>query len=103
MLVLHTDYTTQPPMTTPYPQTTTIPEVGVCSDLSGRWESTEAIEASLCLTVDNTANGFTIGLFRNHTDTFWIEVVGRTQVDNYAQIGFAGIWPGFVGVSGFVG
>lgn len=94
------DYTTVG-QTTPFPQTT--PAVGSCSDLSGRWESMESFQASLCLTVDNTANGHTIGLFRNDSDTFWIEVVGRTELVNYEHVGFAGLWPGIVGVSGFVG
>jgi hypothetical protein len=83
--------------------TTTLPAVSACFDLSGRWESTESIAATLCLTIDESANGHTVGLFRNDTDTYWLEIVGRAEIETYEHIGFAGIWPGVLGVSGFVG
>lgn len=94
--------TTTASPTAPLP-TTTPPAIAACADVTGRWESTNAITASLCLKVDNTADGQFIGQMRNNTDTYWIELVGRVREQGYDLLGMTGIWPGTAGVSSFVG
>jgi len=94
--------TTTPPTTTPT-TTTPPPAVSPCPDPTGGWISTSPTPASLCVLVDYYNAGAVTGLLKNATDTYWVDIVGRTQLDKFDQIGFNGIWPANLGVSSFVG
>jgi hypothetical protein len=93
---------TTPPTTTPAPTTTPPPAVEPCPNLSGGWRSTFPTEASLCINLDLTNNAALKGLLKNGTDTYWVDLVGRAQINKYDQVGFNGIWSNGV-VSSFVG
>jgi hypothetical protein len=92
---------TTPPTTTPT-TTTPPPAVAPCRDFTGRWESTKPSDGLMCIEVDSTT-GSIHGVLRNATDTFWIDLVGRTDVSTNDHITFTGIWPQNRAVSGFVG
>lgn len=81
-------------MTTPAPES-------YCNDLSGRWQSYNP-RATLCMWIDNSANGVVSGLFRNETDTYWHDIYGRAQVNTFDQGGFTTVGPGKLGVTSFV-
>jgi hypothetical protein len=94
--------TTTAPPTTPT-TTTPPPAVAPCTDPSGGWVSTFPTIGSLCLRVDHDNYGAMTGLLKNHTDTYWVDIVGRTELGKFDQLGFNGIWPANIGVSSFVG
>jgi hypothetical protein len=94
--------TTTPPTTTPT-TTTPPPAVAPCTDPTGAWVSISPTAASLCLNVDFDQSGAVTGLLKNSTDTYWVDIVGRTQLGKFDQLGFNGIWPANLGVSSFVG
>jgi len=94
--------TTTTPPTTPT-TTTPPPAVSPCTDPTGGWVSTAPTAASLCIGVDFNNNGALTGLLKNATDTYWVDIVGRTQINLYSQIGWNGIWPANIGVSSFIG
>ena len=94
---------TTTPTTTPIPTTTTPPPLADCPDLTGRWEAVNP-NASVCITFDykNTAN--LVGLYRNGSDTFWLQLTGKTIEDNFKESGWAVIWPSSsIGVTSFAG
>jgi len=93
--------TTTPPTTTP--TTTLPPAVSACPDPTGGWVSIAPTPASLCVRVDFDNAGAVTGLLKNASDTYWVDIVGRTQIGKYDQIGFNGIWPANLGVSSFTG
>jgi hypothetical protein len=94
---------TTTPIPTAPPTTTTPPAVSDCFDLTGHWHSMD-IEASLCLRIDRLNNGLTYGMIKNGTDTYFVEMYGRTD-DREAQVGLTGVWPARLkfGVASFVG
>ena len=94
---------TTPTTTTPAPTTTPPPAVSDCGDLTGAWLSTNPTQASLCVRLNLESQGLLTGLMLNHTDTYWIDIVGRAQSNRFDQVGFNGIWPAHIGVSSFVG
>jgi len=100
--------TTVNPITTPTtptttPTTTPVPAVANCKDITGRWEHSWAPDskAVLCVYVDNKQNGYINGLFWNDTktDTYYMDIVGRTRSNIYDETGLIGIWPLDIGVS----
>jgi len=94
---------TIPPTTTPVP---TVPAVGYCDDLTGRWEANhgDGTWTILCINVDASQNGLVQGLWVNSTDDpYFTEIVGRTRNDEYDQIGFSTMWADRIGVSSFAG
>jgi len=93
--------TTTPPTTTPT-TTTPPPAVSPCLDPTGGWVSISPTQASVCLRVDYDNAGAMTGLLKNHTDTYWVDIVGRTQLGKFDQLGFNGIWPANLGVSSFI-
>jgi len=98
--------TTTPP-TTPTPPTTTVAAVANCDNLSGRWEfqRSSTSTAVLCVYVDTAGGGTLSGLLWNDTatETYYMEIFGRTRNGIYDETGFTGIWPLQVGVSAFAG
>lgn len=91
------------PVTTTTPATTTTPPpVSPCPDLTGRWEATFP-NASLCLTIDHTnQDGALFGLLRNGSDTYWLQISGRTREGQYDELGWSAIWPSSsIGVSSY--
>lgn len=94
---------TSPTTTTPAPITTTPPAVSDCRDLTGTWVSTAPTAAALCVRLNLESSGLLTGLLRNHTDTYWVDIVGRAQSNRFDQVGFNGIWPYNIGVSSFIG
>ena len=48
-------------------------------------------------------DGRVVGIVRNASDPFFIEVRGRIAPNNYNQIGFTGIWPSNIGTCTYVG
>jgi len=102
--------TTVNPITTPTtptttPTTTPVPAVANCKDITGRWEFVRAADskAVLCIYVDGTQNGYISGLFWNDTktETYYMDIVGRTRNNIYDETGIVGIWPLSIGVSAF--
>jgi hypothetical protein len=96
--VITTPTTTLPPTTTTPP-----PAEAPCTDLSGAWVSTNPTSASLCVRINTGMRGILTGLLKNGTDTYWVDIIGRTQEDQFDQVGFNGIWPADIGVSSFIG
>lgn len=96
--VVTTPTTTLPPTTTTPP-----PPEAPCTDLSGGWVSVNPTAASLCLRINTGMRGILTGLLKNGTDTYWVDIVGRTKEDGFDQVGFNGIWPAEIGVSSFIG
>lgn len=96
--VVTTPTTTLPPTTTTPP-----PAEAPCTDLSGAWVSTTPAAASLCVKINTAQRGLLTGLLKNGTDTYWVDIVGRTKEDQFDQVGFNGIWPANIGVSSFIG
>jgi hypothetical protein len=102
--------TTVNPITTPTtptttPTTTPVPAVANCFDITGRWEFIRAPDskAVLCMYVDGKQNGYINGLFWNDTktETYYMDIVGRTRNNIYDETGLVGIWPLNIGVSAF--
>jgi hypothetical protein len=96
--VVTTPTTTLPPTTTTPP-----PAEAPCTDLSGAWVSTTPTNGSLCIKINTLQRGLLTGLLKNATDTYWVDIVGRSQEDRFDQVGFNGIWPADIGVSSFIG
>jgi hypothetical protein len=97
---------TTPPTPTTTPMPTTPPPVSNCLDLTGRWEYQRSADskAVLCMYVDGDDDlGFIQGLFWNDTmtETYYMDIVGRTRNNIYDETGLVGIWPLDVGVSAF--
>jgi hypothetical protein len=95
-----------PVPTTPTPSTTTTtttppPPVSACLDLSGRWMSTGPTHAVMCLEMDDSS-GAIHGVLRNATDTFWLDVVGGTDIPNHDHASFTAIWPLNRAVTAFI-
>lgn len=93
--------TTTPTTTTPT-TTTTAPPVSNCLNLTGRWESVGPTPAYMCIEVLNE-NGNIHGVLRNDTDTFWVDLVGLSDMNNFDHASFTGIWPQNRAVSTFIG
>jgi len=93
--------TTTPTTTTPT-TTTTAPPVSNCLNLTGRWESTGPTRAYMCIEVIGT-NGNLHGVLRNDTDTYWVDLIGVADIQNYDHASFTGIWPLNRAVSTFIG
>jgi hypothetical protein len=92
---------TTTPTTTVAPTTTTPPPWADCPDITGRWEAVNP-NASVCITVDHTNNANLVGLYRNGSDTFWLQLTGKTREGKYGESGWAVIWPSTsVGVTSF--
>jgi hypothetical protein len=93
--------TTIPTTTTPAP-TTQPPLVSDCRDLSGWWMSLYPY-AEILLTVQPQLSGKVVGYLRNDTAQHWVEVVGRTRLNDFAYVGISSIHPYDAGVSGMSG
>jgi hypothetical protein len=100
-LDVYVDAPTTTPTTTPAPTTTTPEPWGRCGDVTGRWEAFNPT-AVACLTVDHENNGLIVGLYRNGSDTFWMQLTGKTREGKYDELGWAVLWPQTaIGVSSF--
>jgi hypothetical protein len=88
--------------TTPGPteSTTAPPPDAPCTDLTGRWSSTNP-DAILCLDVDTKGNMQI--LIRNGTDPFFVTGNGKTVYNDYKHLGFTGVWPVGGSAGGFTG
>lgn len=98
-------FTVNPIPTTPSPgpstTTTTPPAEAYCKDLTGRWQARNPT-ATLCLWIDFNANGVVSGLLQNDTETYWLDLYGRVQVNTFDQGGFTTVAPGTIGVTAYV-
>jgi hypothetical protein len=74
----------------------------VCNDLTGRWGATFPSFVDLCLEVNNT-NGQILGIIRNATDPYFIDIRGAIVPSKYDEIGFVGVWPVNIGTQAFTG
>lgn len=83
--------------------TTTAPAEAECDDLTGRWTAYVPHKVDMCLEVNNTNYGRLLGIVRNATDPYFIEVRGRVAPYQYNQVGFTGVWPLDIGTLTFVG
>jgi len=93
-----TPTTTMPPTTTTAP-----PAESPCDDLTGRWTATEPHLVDMCLEVDNAHNGRILGILRNETDPYFVEIRGRIKPYDYSQLGLTGVWPANIGTLAFNG
>ena len=58
----------------------------------------------MCLTVDHANDARLIGLMMNGSDTYWLQLTGRTREGKYDELGWVIIWPSTsIGVSSFAG
>jgi len=57
----------------------------------------------MCLEINNANNGRIIGLFRNASDPYFIDIRGRVAPYRFNQVGFTGIWPVNIGTLSFEG
>jgi hypothetical protein len=89
------------PTTTPPTTTTPPPAVAPCLNLTGRWESAKPLAAYMCLEVSDFGNIH--GVIRNATDTYWIDLVGSTNLPTFDHASFTGIWALNRAVSTFIG
>jgi len=94
--------TTTPTTTVPTTPTTAPPFDAPCTNLTGWWISDDPY-AELNIFVDPGTSGRIAGFLRNDTDQQWIEVIGRTRVNDWAYIGLTAIWFYDVGVTGLSG
>jgi len=94
--------TTTPVPTTPTTTTPPLPE-SECDDLSGRWTATSPGFVDMCIEINNANYGRIVGLFRNASDPFFIEIRGRVTPNKFNQIGFTGVWPVNIGTLAFNG
>jgi len=92
-----------PTTPSPGPSTTTVtpPAEDYCKDLTGRWQASNPT-AALCLWIDFASNGVVSGLLRNDTETYWLDLYGRIQVNTFDQGGFTTVAPGSIGVTAYV-
>jgi len=101
------NFTVNPRTTTAVPTTPTTttppPAEAPCDDLTGRWLATTPTRVEVCLEIDNANKGRIIGLFRNATDPYFIEIRGRVKPFDYSQVGFTGVWPVNIGTLAFNG
>lgn len=93
------------PTSTPEPTTPTTttepPAWAPCDDITGRWESVNP-NASVCIIVDHANDAQLTGLYRNGSDTFWMQLTGMTREGKYDELGWAVIWPStLIGVSSY--
>jgi hypothetical protein len=99
--------TVNPRTTTPVPTTTpttTLPAPEAdCDDLSGRWSCTSPNRIEMCLEVNNTNYGRIVGLLRNESDPYFVDIRGRAVPFSTRQFGMTGIWPFNLEVISFVG
>jgi hypothetical protein len=56
----------------------------------------------MCVEV-NATTGRIHGILRNASDTFWVDLVGLTQLDSFDHSTFTGIWPENRAVSTMIG
>jgi len=102
---LFATFAVKPIPTTPSPgpitTTTTPPAEDYCKDLTGRWQANNPT-AALCLWIDFASNGVVSGLLRNGTETYWLDIYGRVQVNTFDQGGFTTVAPGTTGVTAYV-
>jgi len=94
--------TTTPEPTTPT-TTTPPPAEAECDDLTGRWTATSPSTADLCIEVNSANLGRIVGLFRNASDPYFIEIRGRVAPNKFNQVGFTGVWPVNIGTLAFNG
>lgn len=94
--------TTTPEPTTPTTTTPPLPQ-SECDDLTGRWTSTVPSYADLCIEINNANHGRIVGLFRNASDPYFIEIRGRVAPNQFNQVGFTGVWPVNIGTLAFNG
>jgi hypothetical protein len=93
--------TTTTTTTTPAP-TTSPPLESDCFDLSGWWRSLYPY-AEILLTVDPALTGKVVGYLKNDTAQHWVEVVGRTRLNDFAYVGISAIHPYDDGITGMSG
>jgi len=94
--------TTTPTTTQSTTPTTTAPFNSNCNNLTGWWISQNPY-AELNIIVESGSSGRVTGFLRNQTDQQWIEVIGRTRINDFAYIGLTAIWFFDVGVTGLSG
>jgi len=94
---------TTPTTPTTTPSTTTAPAVADCSHLSGHWRATEPYADLLLDLIDGGEMGEVYGLFKNATDTVWVEVVGTVKREDFSLLGLTAIWPFDEGVTSMAG
>jgi len=94
---------TDPPTTLPTTTTTPPPAVAPCNDLTGQWLAPTPYQVILCIKLDLTNNAFLTGFMKNGTQTFSLDIVGRSQSGKFDQVGLSGIWPAAMGMSTGVG
>jgi len=90
------------PTTTPPTTTTPPPAESPCFNLVGRWESVKPTKAFMCLEV-NTTNGNIHGVLRNATDTYWMDLIGSTDLPSFNHFSSSAIWAQNRAVSTFIG
>jgi hypothetical protein len=99
------DMTVNPVPTTQTPgastTTTTPPDEAYCRDLTGRWQASNP-KATMCIWVDYANNGVMSGMMRNGTETYWLDLYGRVQLNTFDQGGFSAVAPGEIGVTAYV-
>jgi hypothetical protein len=85
------------------PEVTTHPPVSNCNDFSGLWISDEPY-AEMYLEMDPDGQvGEVTGIFKNRTDTTWVEVLGTVRRSDWSYIGLSAIWPLNDGITGLSG
>jgi len=90
---------TTPTTPTTTPSTTTAPAEGDCSHLSGHWRAVEPYADLLLDLIEDGEMGEVIGLFKNESDTVWVEVIGTVKREDYSILGLTAIWPFEQGVT----
>jgi hypothetical protein len=90
---------TTPTTTQPTEPTTTPPAVSSCEMLTGRWRSDDPYAEAILHVIQGDNMGRVEGLMMNRSDTFWVEVIGTTRVQDYAYLGLSAIWPYDSGVT----
>jgi len=94
---------TTPTTPTTTPSTTTAPAVADCSHLAGHWRAASPYADLLLEVPDGGEMGEVYGLFKNQTDTVWVEVIGLIKRDDRSLLGLTAIWPFEQGVTSFTG
>jgi len=85
------------------PVVTTHPPESNCEDLTGFWRSDQPFAELLLETDVDSQIGEIYGIFRNQSDTIWVEVIGTARRGDWSYIGLSAIWPLNDGVTGLSG
>jgi len=102
-VVVYVPAPTTPTTPTTTPSTSTHPAESDCSNLSGHWRASAPYADLLLELLEGGEMGEFYGLYKNATDTVWVEIIGTVKRDDFSLLGLTAIWPFEDGVTSLTG